>query len=153
MGGRRPGHFSPSQFESAWNVEANCATGSGRRSSLAFREANADARLFAMEPSESTPRLCGEVGEYLIEGIFARQENLVDTTLAVDSEEAVERCAVSPRPTTSSSAPTPVARHHRERGQGYLSQAAGGRNPVLVTRASNIQRSTSPQPARSARAP
>lgn len=63
----------------------------------AFREANPDVRLFAMEPSESKTLLCGEIGEHLIEGIsdgfvpgiFAREGHLVDDTLAVDSEEAV----------------------------------------------------------------
>jgi cysteine synthase A len=68
----------------------------------AFREANPRVRLFAMEPSESATILCGEVGEHLIEGIadgfvpgiFERYRNLVDRTLTVESEEAVEsmRC-------------------------------------------------------------
>jgi cysteine synthase A len=65
---------------------------------LAFREVNPDVKLFAMEPSESATILCGEVGEHLIEGIadgfvpgiFQRHERLVDTTLTVDSEEAVQ---------------------------------------------------------------
>jgi cysteine synthase A len=64
----------------------------------AFREVNRDVKLFAMEPSESATILCGEVGEHLIEGIsdgfvpgiFQRHERLVDTTLTVDSGEAVE---------------------------------------------------------------
>jgi cysteine synthase A len=64
----------------------------------AFREVNPDVKLFAMEPSESATILCGEVGEHLIEGIsdgfvpgiFERHKRLVDTTLTVDSEEAVE---------------------------------------------------------------
>jgi cysteine synthase len=64
----------------------------------AFREVNPAVKLFAMEPSESSTILCGEVGDHLIEGIadgfvpgiFQRHERLVDTTLAVDSEEAVE---------------------------------------------------------------
>jgi cysteine synthase A len=64
----------------------------------AFREVNPNVKLFAMEPSESATILCGEVGEHLIEGIadgfvpgiFARHQRLVDTTLTVDSEEAVE---------------------------------------------------------------
>ena len=64
----------------------------------AFREVNPDVKLFAMEPSESATILCGEVGDHLIEGIsdgfvpgiFERHEGLVDTALAVDSEEAVE---------------------------------------------------------------
>ncbi|MCA1849159.1 MAG: pyridoxal-phosphate dependent enzyme [Actinobacteria bacterium] len=50
-----------------------------------------------MEPSESATILCGEVGEHLIEGIadgfvpgiFQRHKRLVDTTLTVDSGEAV----------------------------------------------------------------
>jgi len=64
----------------------------------AFREVNPRVKLFAMEPSESATILCGEVGEHLIEGIsdgfvpgiFQRHEGLVDTTLTVDSGEAVE---------------------------------------------------------------
>lgn len=64
----------------------------------AFREVNSDVKLFAMEPSESATILCGEVGEHLIEGIadgfvpgiFQRHQRLVDTTLTVDSGEAVE---------------------------------------------------------------
>jgi cysteine synthase A len=64
----------------------------------AFRKVNPDVKLFAMEPSESATILCGEVGEHLIEGIadgfvpgiFERHHRLVDTTLTVDSEEAVE---------------------------------------------------------------
>src|SRR5918911_4301878 len=64
----------------------------------AFREVNPNVKLFAMEPSESKTLLCGEIGEHLIEGIsdgfipgiFERHESLVDTTLSVDSEEAVE---------------------------------------------------------------
>jgi cysteine synthase len=64
----------------------------------AFREVNREVKLFAMEPSESATILCGEVGEHLIEGIadgfvpgiFQRHQGLVDTTLTVDSGEAVE---------------------------------------------------------------
>jgi cysteine synthase A len=64
----------------------------------AFREVNPRVKLFAMEPSESATILCGEVGEHLIEGIadgfvpgiFQRHQRLVDTTLTVDSSEAVE---------------------------------------------------------------
>jgi cysteine synthase A len=63
----------------------------------AFREVNPEVKLFAMEPSESATILCGEVGEHLIEGIadgfvpgiFQRHKGLVDTTLTVDSGEAV----------------------------------------------------------------
>ena len=64
----------------------------------AFREVNPRVKLFAMEPSESATILCGEVGEHLIEGIadgfvpgiFQRHQRLVDTTLTVESGEAVE---------------------------------------------------------------
>jgi cysteine synthase len=121
--GRRPGYFCPSQFESEWNVEENreilgpeflaqlpegtipdaLVMGVGTGGTLvgvgqAFREVNPEVRLFAMEPSESSTIMCGEVGQHLIEGIadgfvpgiFERHRGLVDTTLAVDSEEAVE---------------------------------------------------------------
>jgi cysteine synthase A len=64
----------------------------------AFREVNPAVKLFAMEPSESSTILCGEIGDHLIEGIsdgfvpgiFERHQQLVDTALTVDSEEAVE---------------------------------------------------------------
>jgi cysteine synthase len=121
--GQEPGYFCPAQFESEWNVEENriwlgpeilsqlpkdvvpdaLVMGVGTGGTLigvgqAFREVNPDVKLFAMEPSESSTILCGEVGDHLIEGIsdgfvpgiFERHEGLVDTTLAVDSHEAVE---------------------------------------------------------------
>jgi cysteine synthase len=121
--GREPGYFCPAQFESEWNVEENriwlgpeildqlpegvvpdaMVMGVGTGGTLigvgqAFREVNPNVKLFAMEPSESSTILCGEVGDHLIEGIadgfvpgiFERHQQLVDTTLAVDSEEAVE---------------------------------------------------------------
>jgi cysteine synthase A len=121
--GQDPGYFCPAQFESEWNVEENriwlgpeilgqlpegvvpdaLVMGVGTGGTLigvgqAFREVNPDVKLFAMEPSESSTILCGEVGDHLIEGIadgfvpgiFQRHERLVDTTLAVDSAEAVE---------------------------------------------------------------
>jgi cysteine synthase len=121
--GQEPGYFCPAQFESEWNVEENrvwlgpeilaqlpegtipdaLVMGVGTGGTLigvgqAFREANPAVKLFAMEPSESSTILCGEVGDHLIEGIadgfvpgiFQRHERLVDTALTVDSEEAVE---------------------------------------------------------------
>jgi cysteine synthase A len=120
--GAEPGYFCPSQFESEWNVEENheilgpeilsqlpeerkpdaLVMGVGTGGTLvgvgqAFREVNADALLFAVEPDESCTILCGEVGEHLIEGIsdgfvlgiFRRHRELVDGVLSVDSEEAV----------------------------------------------------------------
>jgi len=121
--GQEPGYFCPAQFESEWNVEENrvwlgpeilaqlpegtipgaLVMGVGTGGTLigvgqAFREANPAVKLFAMEPSESSTILCGEVGDHLIEGIadgfvpgiFQRHERLIDTALTVDSEEAVE---------------------------------------------------------------
>jgi cysteine synthase len=120
--GGEPGYFCPSQFESEWNVEENrtwlgpeileqlpegavpdaLVMGVGTGGTLigvgqAFREVNPAVKLFAMEPSESSTILCGEVGDHLIEGIsdgfvpgiFERHQQLVDTALTVDSEEAV----------------------------------------------------------------
>ena len=120
--GEEPGYFCPSQFESEWNVEENrtwlgpeileqlpdgvvpdaIVMGVGTGGTLigvgqAFREVNPAVKLFAMEPSESSTILCGEVGDHLIEGIsdgfvpgiFERHQSLVDTALTVDSEEAV----------------------------------------------------------------
>lgn len=63
----------------------------------AFRKVNPQVRLFAMEPSESQTILCGEVSTHHIEGIsdgfvpgiFARNSQLVDSTLSVSSEEAL----------------------------------------------------------------
>jgi len=120
--GGEPGYFCPAQFESEWNVEENriwlgpeildqlpegavpdaIVMGVGTGGTLigvgqAFRERNPAVRLFAMEPSESSTILCGEVGDHLIEGIsdgfvpgiFERHQSLVDTALTADSEEAV----------------------------------------------------------------
>jgi cysteine synthase A len=120
--GGEPGYFCPSQFDSEWNVEENrtwlgpeileglpggivpdaLVMGVGTGGTLigvgqAFREASPAVKLFAMEPSESSTILCGEVGDHLIEGIsdgfvpgiFERHQQLVDTALTVDSEEAV----------------------------------------------------------------
>ncbi len=121
--GGEPGYFCPSQFENEWNVEENrtwlgpeilsqlpegatpdaVVMGVGTGGTLigvgqAFREVNPSVKLFAMEPSESSTILCGEVGDHLIEGIsdgfvpgiFERHRTLVDDALTVDSEEAVE---------------------------------------------------------------
>jgi cysteine synthase A len=120
--GERPGYFFPAQFESEWNVEENrtilgpetlsqlpegavpdaVVAGVGTGGTLvgvgqAFREVNPDVKLFAMEPSESSTILCGEVGDHMIEGIadgfvpsiFERHGRLVSETLTVDSDEAI----------------------------------------------------------------
>jgi cysteine synthase A len=121
--GQEPGYFCPAQFESEWNVEENriwlgpeilaqlpegvlpdaLVMGVGTGGTLigvgqAFHQVNPRVKLFAMEPSESSTILCGEIGDHLIEGIsdgfvpgiFERHQDLVDTALTVDSEEAVE---------------------------------------------------------------
>src|SRR3712207_4081770 len=121
--GREPGYFCPAQFESEWNVEENriwlgpeilaqlpegavpdaLVMGVGTGGTLigvgqAFREVNPAVKLFAMEPSESSTILCGEVGGLLVVGVsdgfvpgmFQRDERLIDTALTVVSEEAVE---------------------------------------------------------------
>lgn len=121
--GKQPGYFAPSQFESEWNVEENrvvlgpeilaqlpegqlpdaLVLGVGTGGTLigvgqAFRAANPDVRLFAMEPSESRTILCGEIATHNIEGIsdgfvpgiFQRHAGLVNEMLNVSSEDAVE---------------------------------------------------------------
>lgn len=122
LGGQK-GYFCPIQFESEWNVEENqvwlgpeilaqlpdgvapdaLVMGVGTGGTLigvgqAFREANPDVKLFAIEPDESCTILCGETGEHLIEGIadgfipgiFQRHRSLINKVLSVSSEEAVE---------------------------------------------------------------
>lgn len=121
--GQQPGHFCPSQFDSEWNVEENrvilgpeilaqlpegvvpdaLVAGVGTGGTLlgvgqAFREANPDVRLFAMEPAESRTILCGEVALHRIEGIsdgfvpgiFQRHGAMVDEVTSVSSEDAVQ---------------------------------------------------------------
>ncbi|NLG60595.1 MAG: cysteine synthase family protein [Gammaproteobacteria bacterium] len=120
--GQRDGFFFPGQFESEWNVQENreilgpeilaqlpdgrlpdaFVHGVGTGGTLigvgqAFRAANPDVRLFAMEPSESKTLLCGEVDLHGIEGIsdgfvpgiFARHREMVSDFLSVSSSDAV----------------------------------------------------------------
>ena len=120
--GRQPGYFCPSQFESEWNIEENrlvlgqeilaqlpagrlpdaLVLGVGTGGTLigvgqAFRAVNPRVRLFAMEPTESSTILCGEIGMHDIEGIsdgfvpgiFQRNADLVSDVLTVSSEDAV----------------------------------------------------------------
>ncbi len=118
--GRQDGYFNPAQFDSEWNVEENrvwlgpeilsqlpdppdaLVMGVGTGGTLigvgqAFKEANPNVKLFAMEPDESCTIMCGETGEHLVEGIsdgfvpgiFERHRALVDGVLSVTSEEAV----------------------------------------------------------------
>ena len=92
--GERPGHFSPRQFESEWNVEENRSwlgpeilgqlpdgrrpdafvMGVGTGGTLigvgqALREVNPDVAIVGLEPSESCTILCGDTGLHKIEGI------------------------------------------------------------------------------------
>jgi cysteine synthase A len=92
--GARPGHFSPQQFDSEWNVEENrvwlgpevlrqmpdgvvpdaVVAGIGTGGTLvgvgqAFRAVNPAAAIVGVEPDESCTLMCGEVGKHLIEGI------------------------------------------------------------------------------------
>ncbi|AOH37203.1 PLP-dependent cysteine synthase family protein [Luteimonas sp. JM171] len=120
--GQRDGFFFPGQFESEWNVQENreilgpeilAQLPDGRRPDAfvhgvgtggtligvgqAFRTANPEVRLFAMEPSESKTLLCGEVDLHGIEGIsdgfvpgiFARHQEMVSDFLSVSSSDAV----------------------------------------------------------------
>lgn len=120
--GRQPGFFCPSQFESEWNIEENrlvlgpeilaqlapgrlpdaLVLGVGTGGTLigvgqAFRAVNPQVRLFAMEPTESSTILCGEIGTHDIEGIsdgfvpgiFQRNAGLVNDVLTVSSDDAV----------------------------------------------------------------
>ncbi len=120
--GRQPGYFCPSQFESEWTIEENrlvlgqeilaqlpagrlpdaLVLGVGTGGTLigvgqAFRAVNPRVRLFAMEPTESSTILCGEIGMHDIEGIsdgfvpgiFQRNADLVSDVLTVSSDDAV----------------------------------------------------------------
>ena len=120
--GQQSGFFCPSQFESEWNIEENrlvlgpeilaqlpagrlpdaLVLGVGTGGTLigvgqAFRAVNPQVRLFAMEPSESSTILCGEIGTHDIEGIsdgfvpgiFQRNAELVNHVLTVSSDDAV----------------------------------------------------------------
>jgi cysteine synthase len=120
--GDQPGYFAPHQFESEWNVEENrtwlgpeilgqlpegttpdaFVMGVGTGGTLigvgqAFREANPDVLVVALEPSESCTIQCGDTGLHQIEGIadgfiptiYQRHRELVDRVVAVHSDDAV----------------------------------------------------------------
>ncbi|WP_442512476.1 pyridoxal-phosphate dependent enzyme [Novilysobacter longmucuonensis] len=147
--GQQPGHFCPSQFDSEWNVEENrvilgpeilaqlpegvvpdaLVAGVGTGGTLlgvgqAFREANPDVRLFAMEPAESRTILCGEVALHRIEGIsdgfvpgiFQRHGAMVDEVTSVSSDDAVE------------------AMHQLARGHGLFCGPSSGAHLVAARR-------------------
>jgi cysteine synthase A len=64
----------------------------------AFRAVNPEVLLVALEPDESCTIVCGETGKHEIEGIsdgfvptiFARHKAMVDTVVAVPSDDAIE---------------------------------------------------------------
>jgi cysteine synthase A len=147
--GQQPGYFCPSQFESEWNIEENrdvlgreilaqlpagrlpdaLVLGVGTGGTLigvgqAFREANPQVRLFAMEPSESSTILCGEIGMHDIEGIsdgfvpgiFQRNAGLVNDILTVSSADAV------------------AAMRHLARAHGLLCGPSSGAHLVAARR-------------------
>lgn len=120
--GDQPGWFCPSQFDSEDNVEENrrwlgpemlaqlpagvtpdaLVVGVGTGGTLvgagqAFRAANPECRLVAVEPDESRTLACGEVGEHVVEGIadgfvpgiVARHRHLIDDVVAVSGADAV----------------------------------------------------------------
>ena len=92
--GSQPGYFSPSQFESEWNIRENedvlgpeimrqlpsgvvpdCIVGGvGTGGTIVgvgryFRSINSTCKVVAVEPNESCTIMCGEVGRHLMEGI------------------------------------------------------------------------------------
>ena len=120
--GDLPGYFAPHQFESEWNVEENrtwlgpeilgqlpadlspdaFVMGVGTGGTLigvgqAFREANPDVLIIALEPSESCTIQCGDTGLHRIEGIadgfiptiYQRHSGMVDRVVGVHSDDAV----------------------------------------------------------------
>jgi cysteine synthase len=120
--GSRPGYFAPRQFDSEWNVDENrtwlgpetlaqlpagtvpdaVVAGVGTGGTIAgvgqcFRARNPSCRVVAVEPSESSTLMCGEVGQHLIEGIsdgfvpgiVARHRKLIDQIVAIDSSAAI----------------------------------------------------------------
>ena len=118
--GAMPGFFSPQQFDNEWNVEENrqwlgqeilqqmpvlpdlLVSGVGTGGTVigvgqAFKAANPNCKVIALEPSESCTILCGEVCKHLIEGIadgfipgiVTRHHHELDGVIDVSSEESI----------------------------------------------------------------
>ena len=118
--GAMPGFFSPQQFDNEWNVEENrqwlgqeilkqmpvlpdlivCGVGTGGTVigvGQAFKAANPNCKVIALEPAESCTILCGEVCKHLIEGIadgfipgiVTRHHHELDGVIDVSSEESI----------------------------------------------------------------
>ena len=118
--GAMPGFFAPQQFDNEWNVEENrqwlgqeilqqmpvlpdlLVSGVGTGGTVigvgqAFKAANPNCKVIALEPSESCTILCGEVSKHLIEGIadgfipgiVTRHQHELDGVIDVGSEESI----------------------------------------------------------------
>ncbi|MEI6649035.1 MAG: cysteine synthase family protein [Actinomycetes bacterium] len=118
--GEQPGFFAPQQFDNEWNVVENrewlgkeileqlpvlpdlVIGGVGTGGTIigvgqAFKAANPDCKVIALEPAESCTILCGEVAKHLIEGIadgfvpgiIERHRGEIDGLVDVHSDDAV----------------------------------------------------------------
>ena len=118
--GEQPGFFAPQQFDNEWNVIENrewlgreilaqmpslpdlVIGGVGTGGTIigvgqAFKAANPDCKVIALEPAESCTILCGEVAKHLIEGIadgfvpgiIERHRGEIDGLVDIHSDEAV----------------------------------------------------------------
>jgi cysteine synthase len=129
--GERSGYFHPGQFDSEWNVTENrvwlgaeileqlpappdaLVAGVGTGGTLigvgqAFRAANPDVLVVALEPGESRTICCGEVALHAIEGIA---DGFVPGIVARHRDEITDVVSVS-----SSDALTEMRRLAREHG-------------------------------------
>lgn len=130
--GRREGFFCPQQFDNEWNIDENrdwlgreaiaqieaagvkidaVVQGVGTGGTLigvaqAIKQwHNKDAKIFAMEPSESQTLACCLVADHKIEGIsdgfiptiYERHKDLVDGIVNIDSLEAIEQAKIMAR--------------------------------------------------------
>ncbi len=130
--GRKDGYFCPQQFDNEWNVDENrdwlgreavdqltaqgikidaVVQGVGTGGTLiGLAQAikkwhNPDAKIFAMEPSESQTLACCLVADHKIEGIsdgfvptiYERHRDLVDEIISIDSETAIEQAKILAR--------------------------------------------------------
>jgi cysteine synthase len=129
--GERPGYFHPGQFDSEWNVTENrewlgaeileqlpappdaLVGGVGTGGTLigvgqAFRAANPDVLVVALEPGESRTICCGEIALHSIEGIA---DGFVPGIIDRHREEITDVVSVS-----SADALTEMRRLAREHG-------------------------------------
>ena len=119
--GEQPGYFYPQQFDNEQNVDENrdwlgqeileqmpvmpdlVIGGVGTGGTIigvgkAFKAANPNCKVIALEPSESCTILCGEVSKHLIEGIadgfvpgiITRHHHELDGVIDVHSDVAIE---------------------------------------------------------------